>query len=66
MNDRVFFNGQASTAAQGHTIVSYSWTFGDGAVAAAIWPSTYDNARDYAVVLTVTDDTGQTATQAKP
>jgi PKD repeat protein len=60
------FNGSASTAVSGASIVSYTWVFGDGtgsgpnAVPAAT--KTYAVANTYTVTLTVTDSAGRTAT----
>ena len=59
--DTVFFNGGASTAAAGRTIVSYRWDFGDGTSANGVTASKlYPTARTYTVTLTVTDDFGRT------
>ncbi len=53
-------NGSGSTDSDG-TITSYSWTFGDGAVASGITAShTYALAGTYPVTLTVTDDDSAT------
>ena len=61
----VFFNGSTSTAAPGHTIASYSWTFGDGSTGTgATITHTYTTAGSYAVQLTVTDDLGQSVTSS--
>ncbi|RIJ51508.1 PKD domain-containing protein [Clavibacter lycopersici] len=55
-------DGSASADADG-TIASYAWTFGDGATATGATAShAYAAAGTYAVRLTVTDDTGATAT----
>jgi len=63
VNQTVFFNGQASTAGQGHTIDSYRWNFGDGTSGSG---STVTHAftatGTYAVQLTVTDDVGASVT----
>jgi PKD repeat protein len=59
----VSFNATASTAASGHSIVSYSWNFGDGGVASGVLAThAFATAGTYNVVLAVTDDAGQTAT----
>jgi len=63
VNQVVFFNGQASTAGQGHTIESYRWNFGDGTSGSG---STVTHAftatGTYSVQLTVTDDLGASVT----
>jgi PKD repeat protein len=61
--DDVFFNGSASTG----SIVSYSWSFGDGRSATTSEPTvrhTYGLAGTYSVVLTVTDDLGRKVASA--
>jgi len=63
--DAVNFDGNSSRAQAGATIVSYSWTFGDGATAVTAIPTvahTYASANTYVVGLKVTDSTGLTAT----
>jgi PKD repeat protein len=63
VGDSVTFNGSASSAATGRTIVSYRWDFGDGTSGTGQTTShVYGTARTYTVVLTVTDDTGKTGT----
>lgn len=66
----VLFDAATSTAAVGHTIVSYSWNFGDPSAGGTTNPNTasgviashtYPKAGAYTVVLTVTDDIGQQA-----
>jgi PKD repeat protein len=59
----VQFDGSASTDSDG-TIASYSWDFGDGTAAGTgVGPvHIYTAAGSYPVVLTVTDDQGQTGT----
>ncbi|MEO7191249.1 MAG: PKD domain-containing protein, partial [Vicinamibacterales bacterium] len=64
--DDVFFDGSASVDPDGQ-IVSYTWTFGDGRSSSSSSPTTrhhYDLAAVYSVVLTVTDDRGQSASSA--
>ena len=57
------FDGAASSDADG-TIVSYDWTFGDGATATGATPThSYSAAGPYTVSLTVTDNTGGTNTK---
>jgi PKD repeat protein len=59
----VYFNGSASTAGAGHTLVDHAWDFGaGGAVQHGINVSTVYNAvGTYTVTLVVTDNLGQTA-----
>jgi PKD repeat protein len=53
------FDGTGST--DDGTIVSYAWSFGDGATATGATTShTYGAAGNYTVTLTVTDDVGLT------
>ena len=62
----VFFNGTQSKAAVGHSIVSYSWNFGDGGTGSGTTEShTFNTAATYTVVLVVTDDLGHTGTASK-
>jgi len=57
----VTFDGSASTDGDG-TIVSYDWNFGDGATGSgAVVQHTYQSAGTYTATLTVTDNTGATA-----
>jgi PKD repeat protein len=56
------FDGSASNDPDG-SIVSYAWTFGDGATGSGVSPShTYASAGTFPVVLTVTDNSGATDT----
>jgi PKD repeat protein len=57
----VNFDGGGSVAATGHSIVSYSWTFGDGSSGSGATVShRFTAPGDYVVRLTVTDDQGKT------
>lgn len=59
--DLATFDGSSSSDPDG-TIVSYSWSFGDGATASGAQPShTYTTAGEHTVELTVTDNAGSTA-----
>jgi chitodextrinase len=63
INQPVNFNGGTSRAQPGHQIVSYAWDFGDGTFGSGQTTShSYSLPRSYKVILTVTDDTGKTAT----
>jgi PKD repeat protein len=54
------FNSSSSTAAQGRTIVAYSWDFGDGGSSTLSSPThTYGGPSSFNVTLTVTDNTGK-------
>ncbi|MEZ4702814.1 MAG: PKD domain-containing protein [Rhodothermales bacterium] len=58
-------DGSASSDSDG-TIVSYAWTFGDGATGSGATAShTYAAAGTYTVALTVTDDEGATGTASQ-
>lgn len=57
----VNFDGGGSLAATGHTIVTYSWSFGDGATGSGVTVShLFTSPGAYVVRLTVTDDQGKT------
>jgi PKD repeat protein len=67
VNETVFFNGSTSTAGSGHTIASYTWTFGDGVTVTGNNPTpthAYTAAGTYSVQLRVTDETGQSTTSS--
>ena len=58
-NVDIFFNASASRAAAGHTLVSYSWEFGDGTGGSGpLVTHKYTGPGTYSVILTVTDDVG--------
>jgi len=64
--DSIFFNGTLSTAGAGHRIVRYDWDFGSGSRrSGATVSKVYDTPGNYTVVLTVTDEVGQTARRAQ-
>lgn len=67
VNGPVFFNAASSRAAPGRNIVKYNWDFGDGSPngSGSSTSHVYTAANTYKVVLTVTDDLGQTGTLAK-
>ncbi|HWP98920.1 MAG TPA: PKD domain-containing protein [Vicinamibacterales bacterium] len=57
----VYFNAEASVAAPGRTIVSYSWDFGDGTRGSGVTTQhVFASPGTYRVTLTVTDDLGNT------
>ena len=59
----IVFNADASRAAPGHTIVQYSWIFGDGTTDTGFLLShAFSTPGTYNVSLTVADETGQKAT----
>jgi PKD repeat protein len=65
-NDKVFFNAAESKVTPPRRIVSYKWTFGDGATATGVTVShTYNREATFNVTLTVTDDSGHTASISK-
>jgi PKD repeat protein len=64
---RCSFDGSSSSDVGG-SIVSYAWQFGDGASSAGLGPTEthlYSRPGTYRVALTVTDDSGETATTAR-
>jgi len=62
VNDVVTFYGTASHAPAGHAIVSWAWDMGDGEhKSGSVVSHDFVAAGTYNVTLTVTDDTGQTA-----
>ena len=68
VNQTVTFDASGSRVEPGTAITMYSWSFGDGTSATstgATFSTTYDEARTYAVVLTVEDTRSRTATTAK-
>lgn len=63
VTDTVFFDGRGSTSANGATITSYEWDFGNGSSGTGSTASTtYSAARTFTVRLTITDSLGRTAT----
>jgi PKD repeat protein len=66
VNQTVFFNAAASTAATGRTIVSYGWDFGDGSNGSGLTTShRYSRTGTFNVTLTVTDDMGKVGATSK-
>jgi chitodextrinase len=65
INQAVNFNASGSRAAPGHTIDRYDWDFGDGTFGHGQTTShSFGLPRAYVVVLTITDDSGKTATSS--
>lgn len=67
VDDKVFFNASASTASEGHEIVSYKWNFGTGngnSASGVTVSKSFGAPGSYTVTLVVTDDTGQEGTAA--
>lgn len=66
VGQEVFFNASASLDSDG-TIVSYEWAFGDGSGGSGRETShAFDAPGTYVVVLTVTDDDGDTGSTSRP
>jgi PKD repeat protein len=64
IGDTVRFDGSKSKGANGATVVSWDWNFGNGLTATGVAPSTiYTADRSFNVTLTVTDDRGQTGSK---
>jgi PKD repeat protein len=62
----VFVNGSTSTPGGGHQITGYSWSWGDGASSLGVTAShTFATAGTYVIVLTVSDEEGQTASTTR-
>ena len=67
IGNTIFFNASASTAPAGRSLVSYDWSFGDGATASGVTVSHYyDHAATFSVTLTVTDNRGTSASSTSP
>ena len=64
-DDTITFTGSA-VAGEGHTITSWEWDFGDGTTGSGQTVThRYAQAGSYQVILTVTNDCGQTASAKK-
>jgi PKD repeat protein len=62
VDQSIFFNASASKPATGRTITRYDWDFGDHNTGSGVTVTHFYRATgSYTVVLTVTDDAGQTA-----
>ncbi len=62
----VFVNGNLSTAPLGHSIASYTWTWGDGTTTTGVTSShAYSVPGTFTIVLTVTDSVGTRTTVSK-
>jgi PKD repeat protein len=60
VGDGVIFNADQVQAAPGHTIVQYSWNFGDGGIGSGFQTThVFTQANTYSVVLSALDDAGQ-------
>jgi PKD repeat protein len=64
INETIFFTAVTSTAGTGHTIASYSWTFGDGTAPGTGVTTThaYIASGTYSVQLRITDEVGTVTT----
>ena len=61
-NQTIFFNASQSRPGDGRRLVRYDWDFGTGSTGSGVTTSkSYDSVGTYTIVLTVTDDVGQTA-----
>ena len=66
VGDVVNFNASSSAAPAGHTLVRYTWDFGDGAAGSGVQAThIYTAPRAYVITLTVTDETGKTGTTTR-
>jgi PKD repeat protein len=68
LSQPIHFDASTSVVSPPHRIVSYSWNWGDGGVETTGSPRidhVYQMPRTYVIVLTVTDETGQTKTTTK-
>jgi PKD repeat protein len=66
VNQTVVFNAESIRAAAGHTIVQYSWIFGDGSTASgSLVSKAFTSAGLYNVTLTVADEVGSRFTVSK-
>jgi PKD repeat protein len=66
VNDTVHFNADTIRTGPGRTITDYDWNFGDGGTASGVSVThAFTSSGTFTVVLSVTDDTQQTATFTK-
>ncbi len=67
VNQTIVFNADSIRAAPGHTIVQFSWIFGDGGTGSGFLVShAFSSAGTYNVTLTVADESGQRLTVSHP
>lgn len=63
---QITFNAQSSRAAQGRTLVGFTWDFGDGSRGSGVTAThAYASSGTYSVTLQVTDDAEKTAAVAQ-
>lgn len=66
VNQDILFNASTSKAGTGRSLVRYDWNFGSGTPRSGVAVTkSYDIPGTYTVVLTVTDDVGQTGTKSQ-
>jgi PKD repeat protein len=64
---QVFFTSTTTVGSNGHSIVGYSWNFGDGSTGSGQSVShAFAVEGSYTVLLTITDDQGHTSTGTQP
>ena len=66
VGETIFFNADTIVPPAGRTFTSYNWNFGDGTAGTGRQPThSYSTAANYVVVLTLTDDVGQTTVRQR-